>query len=166
MSIVGNPYTPYAILSDFTTRYPNITLPANAGDVLRSANLLVARCLAEDLYNASTTRDQYRMDATNAQAAAWFNAGIDPTAGPAGIKGIVKSKALASGSITYDTPTAQEREAAITALAPDAYNILWSAGLLYAPLPVWSAIPDPGVYVDELGRVGGQYGYGYGTRPY
>ncbi len=160
-------YAPYATVADLTAWVDSdLTLPENITEVVRSANLLVARSLAENLYNDGTTRDQVRKDATTAQAAAWCATNIDPTAGPAGVEAIVKSKALASGSITYDTPTAKDRGAAISALAPDAYNILWSAGLIYAPLPVWSATPDPGTFIDELGRVGGLYGYGYGTRAY
>lgn len=155
-------YTPYATMSDFIAWMGLAEVPVNAAPLLRSAGLLVARALLENLYNPTTTHDDARRDATCAQAAAWAGANIDPTAGPAGLAGLVKSKSIGTGSITYDVPSAADREAAIRELAPDALNILTAAQLLYAPVPTWSDLPDPGLFVDELGHVGGYSSYGIG----
>lgn len=143
--------------TDDLTNWGLTPLPDNATALLRSATLLIARAINENPYSPGIVIDDPRKDATTAQAVTWARAGIDPTAGPSAVAKVVKSKAIASGSITYDTPTAADREAAISNLAPDAHNILYAAGLLSTefPVPQWSDLPDPGVYVGEIGQVHG-----------
>lgn len=152
------PLTPYATVADLTTWSPSTTQPDHAFELLRSASLLIARALYEDLYNPATVHDDARRDATCAQALAWARADVDPSTTP-GVPaaGVVKAKSLASAAITYETPSQAERDAAVADLAPDARAILEAAQLLYVPLPVWSQTPDPGRFVGELGSVGGYY---------
>ena len=162
----------YATLDDLTSGGWVTTVPDNAEQLLRSASLLIARVTGDNLYNQTAPHnDEPRHDATLAQAAAWAAASIDPAAGVAGITPAVKEKDLGTGRIVYDGPTAAERATALNQLAPDAYSILYAAGLLIVDMPVWSDSPSPGVYVGELGHVNGfswnssnGYGYGYDQR--
>lgn len=151
-------FTPYATVDQLATWLAQTSVcdvPSNGAGLLRSATLLVARDINENPYNAVTI-DEPRIDATCAQAAAWIAAGIDPAAGSVGIAQTVKSKGVDGATVSYDGPTSVDRMAALTTLCPDAYSILYNAGLLYAPLPVWDACPDAGLYVSELGQIGGR----------
>lgn len=132
-----------------------VDVPANGTALLRSATLLVAKAINESPYDPAIVIDQPRIDATCAQAASWALAGIDPSAGIAGLGGTVKSKGVDGATITYDVVAAVDRAAVISTLCSDAYDILYAAQLIWTPLPVWQAFPDAGVYVDEIDRLGG-----------
>jgi hypothetical protein len=149
----------YATTDDLATWSPSLDQPANANEVLRSACLLIAKALNEDVYNPSTISDPHRRDASCAQATAWILSSLDPTAGVGGITGKAKQKTVGGASIVYDIPTAQTREDALALLCPDAMNILYSAALLWVPLPTWSDMPDAGLYVNELNQVGGSWNW-------
>jgi hypothetical protein len=149
----------YATTDDLATWSPSLDQPANANEVLRSACLLIAKALNENLYNPGTISDPPRRDASCAQATAWILSSLDPTAGVGGITGKAKQKTVGGASIVYDIPTAQTREDALALLCPDAMNILYSATLLWVPLPFWSDTPDQGQYVSEFGVVGGNWGF-------
>lgn len=156
-------FTSYATVDQLSAWLSQTTVcdvPANATGLLRSATLLVARELNESAYG-TVTIDQPRIDATCAQAASWIASDIDPAAGPVGVAKTVKSKGVDGATITYDGPSSDDRATALDTLCADAYAILYSAGLLYVPVPVWEACPDAGVYVDELGRVGGLRSWPY-----
>lgn len=141
---------PYATTVNLGLWAPTLSLSGiDSNAVLRSATLLVARAINENPY--TVTPDQPRIDAVCAQATAWISAKLDPGAGPAGLIGAAKSKAVGGASVTYEVPTAQEREAAITQLAPDAYNILYGAGILFIPLPIWNRPLDTSTYLTGSG---------------
>lgn len=117
--------------------------PDNAAVLLRAASRMVDGALLTAVYDVDTdgratgsdVLDVLR-DATCAQAAAWSALGIDPLVGPAGDSGpaVVASKSIGSGSISYDRSgaaiAAQARAQAATILAPEAWSILATSGLL------------------------------------
>lgn len=155
------PLTPYAVDDDLDTWVPELveSFPDNRAQVLRSACLLVAQALNESLYDPTVVIDDARRDASCAQAAAWIASSLDPTAGEAGIAGKAKSKSVNGVTLTYDIPTAADRAGALKLLCGDAYNILYSASLIWVPLPIWSETPDQGLFVNEFGVVGGNSGF-------
>jgi hypothetical protein len=148
----------YATTSDLAAWLDPTEPPDNAASLLRSASIFVARAVNESLYSDSTIINGPKRDATLTQVTAWVTAGIDPATGGLQSTPIVRQKSVDSASLTYDTSLAasvtafQARQAIANELCPEATGILYSAGLLYAPLPVWSGAPDAGIYVDELGR--------------
>jgi len=120
--------------------------PADAAQLLRSASLLIDRELLTAVYPTTTDglpRDegvaQVLADAVCAQAAAWAALGIDPTKGAADEPQTNKvvRKTLATATIEYDRGSSQDRvtyaaarQQAAVDLAPEAQQILASAGLL------------------------------------
>lgn len=155
----------YATTADLSTWDPTLSQPANLDQLLRSASIIIARAVNESLHNPATVITDPKRDATCAQATAWIRSGIDPSASVISLAGKVKSKGVDTATVTYDVATPAEREAALANLAAEAASILYSAGLLWAPVPVWSATPDQGLFVNEFGTVGGKTGFsGYGYR--
>lgn len=135
---------PYASADDLAN-WGEAPVPDNVDQLLRSATLLIAKAINENPY--TVTADQPRKDATTAQAAAWVGSGLDPASLPAGVSSsITTAKSIGTASITYSAPSVAEREAALRALAPDAYNILYVTGLLVVPLPVWNIPLDTTTY--------------------
>lgn len=114
------------------------TAPSNAGQLCRSATILVAAACYRDPYTDSPSDVEAPVlrDATCAQAATWIALGVDPSA--AGVDSSpVKSSKIGTGSVERDTTTlAAARLAAVTELAPEPRAILLAAGLLYEPVPV------------------------------
>jgi len=135
---------PYAA-SDDLALWLDADPPDNAAALLRSATLLIAAAINENPY--VITADQTRKDATCAQAAAWIKSGLDPANLPAAISALIKkSKAIGTASVSYDVPSVADQKAAVSQLAPDAYNILYTTGLLVVPLPVWNVPIDTTTY--------------------
>lgn len=113
--------------------------PPNAAQLLRAASSLIDRETVTAVYGVNSdtgrARDQRILDAlrdaTCAQAATWVALGVDPLKGGADPSAAVRRKSLGSGTIEYDTATvAAARTQAADSLAPEAAQILASAGLL------------------------------------
>lgn len=146
--------------ADYTT-WTGQTAPANIMSILRSCTALVQEATKMDRYavDASTglptdtaTLTALR-NATCIQAAAWVALNIDPTTGGVIVSSkAVKAKKLATGSIEYSDAevqaVAKAREAAYTALVPEAVQHLRNRGLMsFAPRAAWGPrlIPAPWV---------------------
>lgn len=110
--------------------------PANADQLLRQASRLVRRATMTAIYvvdedDLPTDADVLAAfrDATCAQVASWAALGIDPTAGPASVRGAVQSSSIGGGTVTY-ADTSTTKAAAVDNLASEAWLILADAGLL------------------------------------
>lgn len=144
----------------------DVCVPANAARQLRSATFIIARAINESPYDPSVVVDEVRQDATCAQVTAWIVAGIDPSSGGLSNTAPVKSKSNDGASIDYDTSLSasvtafQARQTIANGLAPEAAAILFDAGLLYEPVPLFDdpILPESGLFVSELGLVGGRHG--------
>lgn len=154
----------YATASDLATwRGTTVDqLLAGKDALLRSASILVAHAVQDDLYATGTAATDPKRDATCAQASAWIDAGITPsTAGlPGSADGrLIASKTVEGASITYDNALTSSaaalaaRQKLATALTEEATEILRTAGVLWQPVPQWDATPAAGGYVDELNRI-------------
>ncbi|WP_280466066.1 hypothetical protein [Nocardia brasiliensis] len=104
---------------------------------IRYASQLVRKATRLDLYEVDPAglpldldvAEAFR-DATCAQVAMWFGAGIDPAAGTAGRTIGILSQSADGGSVTYaDSVSAEEVMASLTGLVPVALDILRNAGL-------------------------------------
>lgn len=128
----------YAAADDLQA-WTSTTPPDNADSLLRSASIIVRHATRAAVYDTTTgglpvdqvLADAMR-DATCAQVAAWVTAGINPTAGPAGVTGAVTARNLGSASLSYgDASTVTQARADITdSLVPEAARILQAEGLL------------------------------------
>jgi hypothetical protein len=135
---------PYATADDLAN-WGEAPVPDNVDQLLRSATLVIAAAINENPY--TVVADQTRKDATTAQAAAWATSGLDPSKLAAAANGLIaKSKNIGTASVAYDVPTVEQQQAAVKALAPDAYNILYVSGLLHVDLPVWNIPIDTTTY--------------------
>lgn len=134
--------TPYATLTDLTgwLEGSGLTIPDSVENLLRSASFLIARSCNRDIYtDTPTDTDAVPLrDATLAQVAAWITLGITPAA--AGLDAApVKNRKIGTADLGYDTTgQAAARAEAATTLAPEAMQILISAGLYALDLPVWT----------------------------
>lgn len=134
--------TTLATASDLTV-WMEKPAPADATATLRGCTTLVLRATKMARYDTdpatgiatdSLVADALR-DATCIQAAAWISLNIDPlTGGVAQSSKAVKSKKLASGAIEYSDAevkaTTAARQAAYTALVPEAEEFLRNRGLI------------------------------------
>lgn len=149
----------YATIDDLTAWDDALDQPADVARYLRNASLLVAAAVYEDPYNEATTTNAAKTDATCAQVEAWVRSSTDPSALGITDETAVQSKTLQSGGVTYSTSTAmlvaQERAKLAGQLCPEALAILRAAQLLHVDLPQWEAVPNPGVFVSEVGQVNG-----------
>jgi hypothetical protein len=135
---------PYASADDLAA-WLEAPVPDNVDQLLRSATFIIAAAINETPY--TIVADQPRKDATTAQAAAWAASGLDPSKLAAAATGLLtKSKNIGTASVSYDVPTVEQQQAAVKALAPDAYNILYVTGLLVVPLPNWNIPLDTTTY--------------------
>lgn len=128
----------YATPEDLET-WTGTAAPDNAPLLLRSASILIRSATRVAFYDidtlgfpTSTPVLAAMRDAACAQAAAWNTLGLDPTAGPAGVGGVVASSGIGGANVTYAVPPAQaaDRAASLTTLVPEAAQILIDAGLL------------------------------------
>lgn len=126
----------YATTTDLTT-YTN-PLPENATRLLEHASRLVRRATLTAVYDVDTTGAPTDADvaeafkaATCTQVAAWAAAGIDPTAGAAGVALVATGKSIGGASITYAGADAQAaaRQSVTDQLVPAAAAILADAAL-------------------------------------
>lgn len=110
--------------------------PENATSLLRAASVLVRQATRTAVYDVDatgaptdTTVAEALRDATCAQAAAWANAGVDPT-GPVRPR-VKQSQSLGSGSVTYAdaTQVAAAVDTLRGTLTGEAALILADAGL-------------------------------------
>lgn len=163
----------YATSADLTSWLPDgTTLPAGADQLLRSASLLIARAVNENLYDPATLVTDPKRDATCAQVAAWIAADVTPgTAGlPVGTAAAAaKVKKVGTAEIQYDTSLTSS-QAALTARAqlldrpcPEAEAILQQAGILWRPLATVTTDP-PSPYGPLSRRTYGD-GFGWGSWP-
>jgi hypothetical protein len=133
--------------------------PANAGAVLRSASILVARAIRESLYADGVVTSDPKRDATCAQVYTWMTTGIAPSSAGLSSASLVRSKSIDGATIEYDTSlnasvTAfNARQALADGLCAESMAILDAEQLLYAPTPQWSAEPDAGQFVNEFDEV-------------
>jgi hypothetical protein len=117
--------------------------PSNAGSLLRSASLIVARETKAAFYDTDDTgmpTDAMVLDAftqaTCAQVCQWVTLGMDPLNLGADSKSPVKSKGLDGAAISYDTSIATSasvlasRQAAAVSLCDQAAEILREAAVL------------------------------------
>jgi hypothetical protein len=123
------------------------TLPDNttATRLIRFASNLVREATRNDLYDTYPSglpidldiADAMR-DATCAQAAMWFLAGINPAAGSVGREIGIASQTADGGSVTYSDPiTGEEVEGSLSRLSSAAIQILRNAGLASARPWTW-----------------------------
>lgn len=162
----------YATVDDLDAWPAITTVPDDAEALLQSASIVVALAVNESLYNDSTIVTDPKRDATCAQVASWVTTGIRPgTAGLSSDK-VLRSKNVENVTLEYDTSLSasvtafQARQDVAGQLCPEAEAILRSAQILWEGLPVWNGTPAPGLYVSELGQVGGYFGGGLAERPY
>jgi hypothetical protein len=125
--------------------------------------------LNESLYNDSTLVTEPKRDAACAQATSWIMSAIDPAGGAADLEPQVTSRKIDTASISYQVLSLADRDEALKCLAPDAYNILFSEGLLWEPVPLSNEEPRrlwrrPPVLGFGLGSEPGVTGYGDGWR--
>jgi hypothetical protein len=158
----------YATTADLTSWLPDgTTIPTGADQLLRSAALLVAKAVNENLYDPAAVITEPKRDATCAQVAAWIAAGVTPGTGglpAASDKTQVKAKKVGTAELQYDTSLTSS-QAALAAraglldrLCPEAEAILQQAGVLWLPLAT--------VTTDPVGPYGAfsrpMYGDGFG----
>ena len=141
----------YATVLDLQGWAPSsLALPDDATQLLRSAGIVVARAVNEDPYAEGTATNPAKRDATCAQVVAWLTAGIRPGTGGLQSTPVVKAKGVGTARKEFDTSldasvTAfEKRERVAEELAPEAEAILQAAGLLWVPVPLYSATA-PGV---------------------
>lgn len=114
-------------------------LPDNADSLLRSATFLIASAANRDPYNDTPTGNDVAVlaDATCAQAALWISLGVDPAAGGLDVRVKTESK-LGTGDVKFESVPVADLQGAVTAIAPQARQILYTGGLLALELPVWT----------------------------
>lgn len=111
--------------------------PENVAVLLRFASTLVAAATRGDLYDTDPAGmptdpdvvDAFA-DATCCQVGVWAAAGVDPSAGEAGVEAQVTSSKILDAQVGYDGATVgAARRSSVVSLAPVAYQILRNAGL-------------------------------------
>jgi hypothetical protein len=123
----------YATSAEMAT-YTGVAAPSNSDALLRYASLLVRRATSQAIYTVdedgfpteTSKLDAFR-DATCAQAHAWAINNIDPSAGAAGVSGVVAKKSLGSASVDYAVSGTASNELSRLAnggLSQEAYLIL------------------------------------------
>jgi len=144
----------YATTSDLTAWLAptGLAVPSDATALLRSASIVVAKAVNENLYSPGTVTTDPKRDATCAQVTAWITTGIDPGSGGLSSDQIVKAKSIDGASIDYETSLTasvtafQKRESIAEQLCAEARDILWAAGILYGDLPNWNVPIDTSTY--------------------
>ena len=128
-------------------QYGNFTqseIPDRIDVLLKAATFVVAKAANRDPYSDTpTVADAVVLaDATCAQVAFWVQNGIDPNSG--GLDARVKTESkIGSGSVKYDTLSAQQIAEATGEVCSQVRDILQSAGLLWLPMPVGADVCDP-----------------------
>ena len=113
--------------------WSGVTAPANAAQLLRSAEFLVLRATLTARYDAEDPAALAALaDATCSQVTTWMALAVDPAKGAADPGSTVSAKSLGSGSVQYavSPAAAQARANAATSLSQEALLILAQAGLV------------------------------------
>jgi hypothetical protein len=136
----------YAVKSDLSDWLPaTVNMPQDPTSLLRSATFIVAQACNRNPYTDTPTDPAKAAlrDATCAQVQSWLTLGIAPAA--VGLDSApVKKSTILGADVEHDT-TGQVAALAEAAkhLAPEAYTILYTAGLLWLPVPLGTDPTDP-----------------------
>ena len=132
----------YAVAADVLDANPPwlTEAPANLGDLLRAATVVIARAANLDPYTSDPSLDPVSApvlrDATCAQVKSWISLGIDPARAGSDMPGPVKRSTMLTATVERDTSLAVKRiDELCDGVAPEAEQILAIAGLLYVPGP-------------------------------